>query len=356
MSGIFIHCRAGFEKECVAEIQQHAASLGIAGYCKAKPDSAYVLFESYEPGAADELCRRVRFDQLIFVRQWFVLLGLVRDMPVGDRVAAMMSVLADLPGPVDDVYLETPDTNAGKQLSKLCRSLKSPLLRALTDVDRYGSHVSGRRLHVCLLSGSAAYIGYASTHNSAAQPMGIARLRFPGGAPSRSTLKLDEALLTLLDVGERERYLRPGMQAVDLGAAPGGWTWQLVQRHFHVTAVDNGAMDDELLASGLVHHLRADGFRFQPTQTVDWMVCDMVEQPVRIADLACRWIEQGWCRHTIFNLKLPMNKRHAEVQRCLHLISERMEQRGLGFRLACKQLYHDREEVTVYLARVDAEY
>ncbi|MGA7799534.1 MAG: 23S rRNA (cytidine(2498)-2'-O)-methyltransferase RlmM, partial [Gammaproteobacteria bacterium] len=37
MSGLFLHCRPGFEKECAAEIQHRGAAVGITGYCRAQP-------------------------------------------------------------------------------------------------------------------------------------------------------------------------------------------------------------------------------------------------------------------------------------------------------------------------------
>ena len=171
----------------------------------------------------------------------------------------------------------------------------------------------------------------------------------PREAPSRSTLKLVEAFHTLLSEDEQERLLKPGMTAVDLGAAPGGWTWQLVSRHIHVTAVDNGRMNPELLESGLVIHKREDGFRFVPRKPVDWLVCDMVEQPRRVAALVARWIAQGLCQHAIFNLKLPMKRRYDELQLCNDLIGEALQSVDKKHELRCRQLYHDREEVTCYL-------
>jgi 23S rRNA (cytidine2498-2'-O)-methyltransferase len=175
--------------------------------------------------------------------------------------------------------------------------------------------------------------------------MGIARLRMPAGSPSRSTLKLAEALMQFVP----GRAFEPGLAAVDLGASPGGWTWQLVKLGFHVIAVDNGAIDAGLLDSGQVKHRRDDGFHFRPVEPVDWMVCDMVESPARIARLVSKWVAEGWCRECIFNLKLPMKKRWEEVERCKSIIGEALG--GSGFYLRFKQLYHDREEVTGYLAR-----
>jgi len=181
--------------------------------------------------------------------------------------------------------------------------------------------------------------------------MGIARLRMPSTAPSRSTLKLAEALMHFLGDEEATRRLTPGMSAVDLGASPGGWTWQLVRRGLFVTAVDNGPMDAALLETGQVKHRRADAFGFRPPEPVDWMVCDVVESPSRVASLAAKWVAGGWCREAIFNLKLPMKKRWEETGRAREIVDEAFG--GRPYRLALKQLYHDREEITAWLAAGD---
>jgi 23S rRNA (cytidine2498-2'-O)-methyltransferase len=175
--------------------------------------------------------------------------------------------------------------------------------------------------------------------------MGIPRLRMPGAAPSRSTLKLAEAIVTFL--GDREaELLRPGMRAIDLGAAPGGWTWQLAYRGLRVIAIDNGALKGSIRDDPLVTHLRADGLTYVPKRRVDWMTCDIAEQPARIAALVARWIGEGHSRHAIFNLKLPMKKRYDEVERCAAIIGSTLERSQLRHRFALRQLYHDRQEVT----------
>ena len=152
----------------------------------------------------------------------------------------------------------------------------------------------------------------------------------------------------LVDAGQRQRLLQPGMRAADLGAAPGGWTWVLARHGLQVTAIDNGPLRPHLFDTGRVEHLRADGFRWQPPQPLDWMVCDMVEQPIRVAARMAEWFAQGWCRQAVFNLKLPMKKRWLETQRCLELFRN---EAGPVSTLRAKQLYHDREEITVFAAR-----
>jgi 23S rRNA (cytidine2498-2'-O)-methyltransferase len=203
---------------------------------------------------------------------------------------------------------------------------------------------------VCLTAPDTAIVACADIDDTAPWPGGIPRLKFPRGAPSRSTLKLEEAFLVLLDDDERARWLKPAMTAVDLGAAPGGWTWQLVRRSIRTIAIDNGPMDAALMESGIVEHRRTDGFRYQPPRTVDWLVCDMVEQPRRIAELVARWLAEGACRRTIFNLKLPMKKRYDEVQLCFGIVRDAVAASGHDLDLRAKQLYHDREEITVFAA------
>ncbi len=165
-------------------------------------------------------------------------------------------------------------------------------------------------------------------------------------------LKLAEAFLAFL--GERETaLLRPGLRAVDLGAAPGGWTWQLAQRGLRVTAVDNGPLKGAVASDPLVTHLREDGMRWRPQRPVDWVTCDIVEQPLPIAELMARWIAEGAARRAIFNLKLPMKKRYDEVRRCEQRIGEILARAKTRYTLSVRQLYHDREEVTAYLAAAD---
>jgi 23S rRNA (cytidine2498-2'-O)-methyltransferase len=154
-----------------------------------------------------------------------------------------------------------------------------------------------------------------------------------------------------MDRGEQTRLLRQGMTAVDLGAAPGGWSWQLVKRGIRVTAVDNGPMKGVLADHPLVQHLKQDGFKYSPRKTVDWLVCDMVEKPSRVAALVGAWFAAGWCRHAIFNLKLPMKQRVAALDSALGGIRKQLDTEGINYRLIAKQLYHDRDEVTVYLTR-----
>lgn len=280
---------------------------------------------------------------------------MVEDLPATDRLTPLLAIARTLGDSFSDLWIETADTNEAKPLLGFCRKFSLPFTQALrkTGLLEPDPMEQGMpRLHLFFPEPSAAYVGISYPENASSWFMGIPRLKFPRGAPSRSTLKLEEALLFFLRPEERQQHLRPGMQAVDLGAAPGGWTWQLVKRGVRVTAVDNGPLPQTLLDSGLVEHLRQDGFRYRPRKPVDWMVCDIVEQPSRIARLMVDWFTGRWCRESIFNLKLPMKQRLEELKRCRDLIQTGLMRRGERYRLAFKQLYHDREEVTGYFRRL----
>jgi 23S rRNA (cytidine2498-2'-O)-methyltransferase len=349
-SSLLLYCRPGFEKECAADIQQQMDTAQVQGYIKAKPDSGYVFFMLHDALEMDALNRAFNFHAQIFARQCILADDIVKDLPVDDRITPLCERLASWQMQFCEVWLETPDTNDGKEVSAFCKKFTAPFEIALKKRGWINPH-SEWRLHAFFLSSAAVYLGVSSIHNSAAMPMGIPRLHMPRSAPSRSTLKLEEAFKIMLSEHEREKYLRNGMSAVDLGASPGGWTWQLVQRGLRVIAIDNGKMDQALMDSGLVEHVRADGFVYTPPKPVDWLLCDMVERPLHIARLMARWLVDGHCRHAVFNLKLPMKQRYAMVMDCRELIASELARAGLNGEIRMKQLYHDREEITCIVLR-----
>lgn len=348
--GLLLHCRPGFESEACAEISAMAASLEIKGLATAQAASGYAQYQC----AAPDACKLIqqRFQQLIFIRQWAV--GRFVALPEADRISVLAEHLAAYPV-VGSLWFEVLDTNEGKALATFCKKF-APLLRQVLLRSGQLVEVPERsRLLLTFKSSREVFLGLALPQNSATWPMGIARLRFPRAAPSRSTLKLEEAWHHFIPAQQWDKRLAPGMRAVDLGAAPGGWTWQLVARQMQVTAIDNGPMARSLLDSGLVLHQRTDGFAFTPKRPVDWMVCDIVEKPARTAALLARWLAAGWCQEAVVNLKLPMKQRYATVIELLDRIAQGAEQGKARYRIGCKQLYHDREEVTCHVQRLEAK-
>ncbi len=102
----------------------------------------------------------------------------------------------------------------------------------------------------------------------------------------------------------------------------------------------------------MVEHLKEDGFKFTPRKSVDWLICDMVEKPGKVAELIGNWFVKGWCKHAIFNLKLPMKQRVTALDSALGGIRKQLNMEGINYKLIAKQLYHDREEITVFLSKI----
>jgi len=347
MNGLLCLCRPGFEPELAAELSQRAAEAEIPGYARTDRGSGLVQFLVADTETGIQLDRALPWRSLIFARQKLRLLADLPALDPSDRVTPLLNALRERSvRPFADLLVEHADSDAARPLAGLARAFGNALRPALRKAGLLAAapQARGERLHIVLLAGDHLLACSAHSADSSPWPSGIPRLRTSSSAPSRSALKLEEALLVLLDDSERERLMRPGMHAADLGAAPGGWSWVLARQHLRVTAVDNGPLAESALATGLIEHLRADGFRWQPAQPLDWLVCDMVEQPRRVSARIAEWFAQGWCRHAIFNLKLPMKKRWDEVQLCLGLLQE---QSGKPLILRARQLYHDREEITV---------
>ena len=346
MDGLLCYCRAGFEPELAGELSDRATEAGFAGYARTERDSGHVVYVCED---ADGLSRALPWASLIFARQKLRLLADLRGLDPRDRIAPMLAALQGR-ARFGTLVMEHPDSDAAKPLAGLARSPGNALRPALRNARLLSAQDDARlpRLHVCFVAGDHALLAASDPADSAPWPLGIPRLRMHADAPSRSALKLEEALLVLLDEGERRRLLRDGMRAADLGAAPGGWTWVLARHGLRVQSIDNGPLRQHVLDTGLVEHLRADGFSWQPAQALDWMVCDMVEQPRRVAERMATWLREGWCRHAIFNLKLPMKKRWQETRLCLDLFAA---QAGEPLAIRAKQLYHDREEITVFATR-----
>ena len=341
--GLLCYCRAGFEPELAAELGERAAHAGFGGHARTERGSGVVVFAGVD---GDALSRALPWRELIFARQKLVLLAELRGLDPRDRIAPMLEALQGH-GPFGDLWVEHPDSDTGKPLAGLARSFGNALRPALRAAGLLTPRQTSDRprLHVCFVDGDHAFLCVGDPRDGAPWPLGIPRLRMHADAPSRSALKLEEALHVLLGEDERRRLLQPGMRAADLGAAPGGWTWVLVRHGLRVTAIDNGPLRPQLLDSGLVEHLRADGFAWQPSQMLDWMVCDMVEQPRRVAERMATWLREGWCRQSVFNLKLPMKKRWQETQLSLQAFAELA---GKPLAVHARQLYHDREEITVF--------
>ncbi|TVP53157.1 MAG: 23S rRNA (cytidine(2498)-2'-O)-methyltransferase RlmM [Halomonadaceae bacterium] len=348
-------CRAGFESECGQELVAVAAQQGLFGYFQARKGSGWVLLMLPDPAQAETLMSRCNWQQLVFAREW--LLGLAQvPLPERDRVSAVLEALTaeGYTGPYSRLEVQVPDSDlVSSDVQQFARKWTAPLSRALREEGWLSADATAPRLDLVLADFDQVFIGLSFPGNRAPFLGGIPRLRMPAAAPSRSTLKLEEAWKLFIPTEQWYETLGGGVQAVDLGAAPGGWTWQLVKQGMQVHAVDNGPMDQALMDSGQVTHVQEDAFSWRPKRRVSWLVCDIADKPGRVTTLMGDWLTQRQCRHCVFNLKLPMKQRWDTWQDCRDQLEGRLQQAGLKYRLQARHLYHDREEITCYVQLLD---
>jgi 23S rRNA (cytidine2498-2'-O)-methyltransferase len=90
-----------------------------------------------------------------------------------------------------------------------------------------------------------------------------------------------------------------------------------------------------------------DAFRFAPADgaAIDWLFCDMVEEPHHVLKhIVEPWLERGWCRRFVVNLKFGRVDAVA-LLRELRAPDSVLQRSAPGLRI--RHLYHDREEFTL---------
>lgn len=172
-------------------------------------------------------------------------------------------------------------------------------------------------------------------------PGGRLPLALPSEAPSRAWLKLEEALAW------SRLPLRRDQVAVEIGSAPGGASFALLQRGLKVVGVDPGKMAPQVLSASGFSHLQlslGDLRREQLPAKVDWLLMDVNLAP-QVALHGVRRIVSTLrpsLRGVIFTLKLNDWKLAAEVP------AFRARVAGMGLQdVRATQLYANRREICV---------
>jgi 23S rRNA (cytidine2498-2'-O)-methyltransferase len=169
---------------------------------------------------------------------------------------------------------------------------------------------------------------------------GVRRFAREPGQISRSEFKLLEAL----EVFKIE--LPPHGLALDLGAAPGGWTRVLRQQGQYVTAIDPAILDDRLSGDKGIRYRRvtAEAYLADGPDQFDLIANDMrmdARDSARLMAAYARYLYPHGC--ALMTLKLPELNRRTLLQHALDIL-------GKSYVLAgARQLFHNRSEITVYL-------
>ena len=128
------------------------------------------------------------------------------------------------------------------------------------------------------------------------------------GPPSRAYLKLWEAF-TL-----SRAWPKPGERVLDLGSAPGGWTWVLAELGAKVISVDKAPLDPRVASRSNVEHRQESAFGLDPKDfpvgAIDWLFSDVICYPKRLLGLVERWMRAHPALRFVCTLKFQGETDH----------------------------------------------
>lgn len=186
------------------------------------------------------------------------------------------------------------------------------------------------------------YVGCSTPRDNLSDwPGGAIRFRRDDELISRAAFKLLEA----------EKVFRLPLDkftnTLDLGAAPGGWTSVLLERGAKVTAVDPAELSPKLKLHPQLRHIRKNAAEVSfPAGSFDLLVCDMSWDPhhtCRVVSKLAPALSAGGSG--IITLKLMHRKLLQSIEDLRAAYAEYFEIRQI------KQLFHNREEVTMWVKR-----
>jgi len=319
-----VFTRAGFELDLAQEV---ALSRGAPA-------------RLIEPGllALPERPRR----ELAFARQMFRATDVLVEPSPEVTFAAVRAALRERASFA--LHVTSPDSDDANRLSARAGELAQQVRERLREAGRpplenagEAREQGGQLVQVCLLASGGAVVGAIDARDAPSlHPGGRRRLQRRHEAPSRAALKLEEAFEWLGRRPER------GERCADLGAAPGGWTHVLLGLGVRVVAVDPAKLAPELLARHGLKHVKRSAFDYQPEEPFDWVFCDMAWRPLEVAAMLAKWGRRGFAQALLTNVKLPMKRRAEMIERVRGILES-----GGWQGLRVRQLYHDRDEVTL---------
>lgn len=188
-----------------------------------------------------------------------------------------------------------------------------------------------------------AHLGLSlAAHNLSDWAGGVRRFAREKGQISRAEFKLLEALESF------KIDLPPRGIALDLGAAPGGWTRVLRQREQYVTAVDPAHLHPSLQADRSVRHMQmtAEEYLVQYPDTFDLIVNDMrldARDSSRLMVSFAPYLYQHGL--AIMTLKLPKDNRRTAIDHSFNILKQAYHLQN------ARQLFHNRSEITIHLTK-----
>jgi len=295
--------------------------------------------------SAHAVATAIAEEPLVFIRHLTVEVGRIgreeaADIDVVARAGTRAVVDAGVTGAVAVQAWTTGSPNLGYRAGELFRRLAGELGAAGFRVASAGEeHVLS-----CCIMPAGVVLGLNRTADSLVDwPGGRVRLTRTDEQVSRAEFKLEE-----LSHVTSVRLPMSG-RALDLGAAPGGWSRILRRRGLSVWAVDPADLDPRLASDPEVRHVRTTAGEFlrATDERFDLVVNDMRMDPL----LSCRLMGDAAAvlragALAVVTLKLGSGQPIRIVRQCLDELAWHY---AIEF---ARQLHHNRHEVTVVARRL----
>ena len=225
-----------------------------------------------------------------------------------------------------------------QELRLLLKQKRRSLIRSLQDT----CSPECALIQVLLISKTSGYISISTPTERALCRAAVSRheagfcpIPEDKSPPSRAFKKLREAIEVFgLSIGK-------GSTAVDLGASPGGWTHVLVEHGATVAAIDRSPLEGAIARDSRATFTQGNAFTWIPSESVDWLVCDVITTPDRTFEILRKWIGERICRNFCVTIKF---KGDPDVQALLH-IGRFLSEHTTWW--DGRQLSHNKNEVTV---------
>lgn len=276
-------------------------------------------------------------------------------------IGALAIAIADLPHfalldrgqrfSVQSRFAQQDDADNTRKRAYSTGMLNQQLAQVFAEETGAVEHIKKPQVVVSLLcTFEQAYAGISlASENLSDWPGGMRHFAHTADEVSRAEFKLLEGLevfgLTLPSRGS----------ALDLGAAPGGWTRLLLEAGLYVVAVDPAQLDSRLSRHPRLEHYRGHAEAYLEDALRRQLKFDVIANDMRMdAREAARALAQAApCLRPdgiVFStLKLPHATYEIDplknLNEALHLLGQRYEV------TQARQLFHNRQEVTVVAAR-----
>jgi 23S rRNA (cytidine2498-2'-O)-methyltransferase len=340
-SFLFVSCQNGAEAALKDELAREHPELKFAF---SRP--GFVTFKS--PKALEENIAL----RSVFARAYGISRGQSRAHSIPERVKETIDLASSLgkgfvlhtwerdwaaPGE------EAPEHPYGESLEEVSQALRAAAhpMGGLF-LERLSPEPGDRVFDVILIDPEHWWLGvhlHSGTHS--ADPGGKPRIPLPTNAPSRAYLKLEEGIRW---AGLK---LEPGDRALEIGSAPGGASFALLERGLEVVGVDPAAMDPKVAAHPRFRHAKKGVSELKPADLggpIQWILLDMNVPPqIALEALERLW---PWAGRETLGLLLTLKLNRWRIAAEIPAFLKRISSLGLA-RAEATQLPSNRQEFFV---------